>query len=555
MKFVLRYIKTLRHLKWQQIFYRIYYRFFTPKPYSKSTPILRNSIGLWKSPQYHQSSTTDGIIFNFLNYKSKFYNNNNDDDANANALSKLWRYNFHYQNDLNSSLSDSQFSICHKLVTEWVLDNKDITGEGWEPYCISLRTVNWIKWISRLEKDQIDDRWLHSLASQIHILDQTIEYHILGNHIFSNAKALIFAGVFFGGEQGDHWLAKGIKIFQNCLTEQFLSDGAYFELSPMYHAIIMWDLADIIYLYKVSNLDELTHLSELSIKLFIKGQSWLKDIIHPDNDLSFFNDTALGIAPTINNFAEYSKMIGIEIPTNVKGKPLEGKLHSESGFGIIQWNDEHKIIADVGKIGPDHQPGHGHADTLSCELSLFGQRVLVNSGISTYNNNSNRYYERSTSAHNTIELNGENSSDVWASFRVAHRARPFDVKLLEEGHQFILCGSHDGYNRFLKRNIHSRRWLANDHYLIIHDKIRGSFKKATAYWHFHPNVIINQLEKYSFSLKLMKGQVITFKIEGAKPKLIKSFWNAEFGLSIPNQTLCLDIIASELTTHIEWKMN
>ena len=53
----------------------------------------------------------------------------------------------------------------------------------------------------------------------------------------------------------------------------------------------------------------------------------------------------------------------------------------------------------------------------------------------------------------------------------------------------------------------------------------------------------------------MQGQVITFKIEGAKPKLIKSLWNAEFGLSIPNQTLCLDIITSELTTHIEWKIN
>jgi uncharacterized heparinase superfamily protein len=61
-------------------------------------------------------------------------------------------------------------------------------------------------------------------------------------------------------------------------------------------------------------------------------------------------------------------------------------------------------LLDVAPIGPDYQPGHAHADTLSFELSLFGQRLLVNSGTSEYEISPVRQYERSTKAHNTVVL-------------------------------------------------------------------------------------------------------------------------------------------------------
>jgi uncharacterized heparinase superfamily protein len=42
------------------------------------------------------------------------------------------------------------------------------------------------------------------------------------------------------------------------------------------------------------------------------------------------------------------------------------------------------LILDVAPVGPDYLPGHAHADTLSFELSLFGQRVFCNGGTSRY---------------------------------------------------------------------------------------------------------------------------------------------------------------------------
>ena len=42
------------------------------------------------------------------------------------------------------------------------------------------------------------------------------------------------------------------------------------------------------------------------------------------------------------------------------------------------------VIFDLAQIGPDYLPSHGHADTLSFELSVYGKRVFVNSGTSMY---------------------------------------------------------------------------------------------------------------------------------------------------------------------------
>ncbi|MFB1490650.1 MULTISPECIES: heparinase II/III family protein [unclassified Thiocapsa] len=51
-------------------------------------------------------------------------------------------------------------------------------------------------------------------------------------------------------------------------------------------------------------------------------------------------------------------------------------MHLEAGSAVA--------LLDVAPIGPDYLPGHAHADTLSFELSLFGQRVIVNGGTSRY---------------------------------------------------------------------------------------------------------------------------------------------------------------------------
>ena len=98
--------------------------------------------------------------------------------------------------------------------------------------------------------------------------------------------------------------------------------------------------------------------------------------------------------------------------------------------------------ADVGEIGPDYRPGHAHADTLCFELSVFGQRLVVNSGTSEYGLGAERLRQRGTAAHSTVQIDGADSSEVWSGFRVARRARPLCRTLDELDGAVILAGGH-----------------------------------------------------------------------------------------------------------------
>lgn len=83
----------------------------------------------------------------------------------------------------------------------------------------------------------------------------------------------------------------------------------------------------------------------------------------------------------------------------------------DSGYVVAKVN-EIKLITDVAKVGPDYIPGHAHADTLSFEFSIGNQRVFVNSGTSIYGLGEERLRQRKTETHNTVVVDGEDSSSV-----------------------------------------------------------------------------------------------------------------------------------------------
>src|SRR5690606_24123414 len=113
-------------------------------------------------------------------------------------------------------------------------------GTGWEPYPTSRRIVRWIQWArsgAARAGGAPSRALLDSLATQARWLARRLEWHLLGNHLWSNAKALIHAGCFFAGAEADAWRARGERILEHQLAEQVLGDGGHFELSPMYHAL------------------------------------------------------------------------------------------------------------------------------------------------------------------------------------------------------------------------------------------------------------------------------------------------------------------------------
>lgn len=577
-KAILRFFNTAKYLKSNQLTYRVFYALYRPilKPFEKT--LLRSWLGHWDAPLVMSACISDDRTITFLNETNGLDENFLWNDPKK---SKLWLYNLHYFDDLNAIEACNRITIACWLIEKWVVENPSLQGNGWEPYPLSLRIVNWIKWFSRYP-NEVESHWLTSLATQAEALYKQIEYHILGNHLFANAKALVFAGCYFDGPRANRWLNKGLKLLNQEIKEQFLCDGGHFERSPMYHAILLWDMCDLYNLAASTKLEMVVQHQPDWLNVIEKGLRWLSLMSHPDGNLSFFNDAAFGIAPRYEDILLYARQLGLAVdgafvdggdPSSqaprddglwaprddgwrvARGESVNWQLDSldESGYLILQKSPGIKAILDVGPIGPDYQPGHAHADTLSFELSLFSQRFMVNSGISEYGIGPIRQHQRSTKAHNTVWIDNQNSSDVWAGFRVGRRARPFGL-VIEELHDKIAVEcSHNGYIYLSGKNIHRRLWQFQEKKIIISDCISGNFNCAEARFYLHPSVMIVSINDKRVTCELSSGELVTLWLKGKGCLSVDStHWYPEFGVSLDNTCIVAKFLDNELVMQIQW---
>tara|TARA_B110000008_G_C16978290_1_gene567088 strand:- start:8104 stop:9666 length:1563 start_codon:yes stop_codon:yes gene_type:complete len=487
----------------------------------------------WIQPINRNQSLVDEMTFNFNNLIKDISEKNDWNDSNIN---KLWLYNLHYFDDLNSIDADKRIEWHYKLIDNWIKHNPPLKGNGWEPYPTSLRIVNWIKW--SLSGNLLKDSALKSLKVQVRFLNKNIETHLMGNHLFANAKALLYAGIFFSDKESNDWYDRGLEIISNELSEQVLKDGGGFELSTMYHTILLEDLLDILNILNSFNKD----LPEKLINKINLMYEWLNIMSHPDGEISFFNDAAQKVAPNLIEIKSYikrlneSNLIYINIDTKKKINKNFVDLN-ESGYSRVQAKN-FVLIIDRAAIGPDYLPGHSHADTLSFEMSLFNKRVIVNSGTSTYENNNERKFQRGTSAHSTVTIDSQNSSETWKSFRVARRAKIFNLKNDLQRGKIIVSASHNGYARLKGKPIHTRKWKISRSSLEIIDDITGTeAHDIQVIFPLHPDVKILDYDIEKVFLDVLGNKVEINFVGQGELDIQNSLYHKEFGLSLKNMHL------------------
>jgi len=543
------YFHTLKYLKFTQILHRILKKLKQPKFNLVHGSCAVQSGDWWVQGLYPQKFIDETEV-NFLNCTGSVKQKS---DWNSLAEEKLWLYNLHYFDDLNSFGSKKRRELQTHWITKWINDNPaQDRGNGWEPYTLSLRIVNWSKaFLSGLEYNQ---EMLDSLAQQSDFLSQDLEKHLLGNHYFVNLKALLFASCFLEGKEADKWLNIALTDFEKELSEQVLADGGSFELTPMYHAIMLTDLLDLANLFEAfpNRVPEKVsaHVSKLIVEMF----SWLQVMNLGDDKVSFFNDSAFGIAPENNILREYANKLGFSI--NQLDIPKEKLLlynMQNSGYVSIKTSDMN-LIADLSPVGPSYIPGHAHADSLSFEFSLGKSRVFVNSGTSLYGMSNERLRQRGTSAHNTVVINDKNSSEVWSGFRVARRAdignRVVGKVTPEQAVQF--SAAHNGYKKQGVNCTHHRRWNVSLNACEISDFLQGTFESAIGFLYLHPDVDVISHSVGSCILQTDAYEV-DLKLTGADLTVENSSWHPEFGIVVNSKKIKLQYSQSRVTYQITWK--
>ncbi|HCE42093.1 MAG TPA: hypothetical protein DET40_00915 [Lentisphaeria bacterium] len=537
-----RFYHTIRHLKPCQIHGQIDHRIrpFLENPARVSARKAPDFPGCrWNQdrkflPPGIQNNSSAGVLEGRMTFINRTEEIGWPPGWNRTNLPKLWQYNLHYFEWLWSL----DYQDAKTVALDWIAKHRLAKDQaGWDSYPVSLRVMNWCsvfwgQYRTEVEKDQSFQCQLWQIIYlQCEWLSCHLETRLLGNHYFENGAALALAGSCFKGENAELWLEKGVSILEKQIPEQILPDGMHFELSPMYHCRILYLLAAL----RATGHPTLQKLTEDPMERMACA---LKHICHPDGRIALLNDSAFGIYNEPVQLLEYC------------GKLLE-RNYSRQDYGCFAlpdagyygWRDAsgNYLVCDAGKIGPDYIPGHAHADMLSFELSLAGHRVAVDSGVHDYEVSNTRRYCRSTSAHNTIEIEGQDQCDMWGAFRVGRRGYPIEVSWQPSAVGFRLEAAHNGYQHLPGAPIHRRIFEWNPEVgLKVVDRIESTRKiSANSRIHFHPSCRVEKVSGTEYVIK-DENKLVIHIFGDCRSCLEKTTYHPEFGLEMFRQSLVIE---------------
>ena len=385
---------------------------------------------------------------------------------------QLWRFHLHYWDWAWGLAAEPDRAAARALFARlwrsWRAACPFGSGDAWLPYPAALRAWSWCGLYRDLVAGSaVEAEFRSETATHAGFLRRHLEADVGGNHLIKNLKALAGLGIFLGDGPLLDW---ALRLLTAQLAVQVLPDGGHYERAPAYHCQVLADLIDVADLLNASG-----HVPPPALTLAIaRMRRWLGAVLVPDGSVPLLND----------GYPVPGPLVAALRPAPAPARPL--LTLADTGLIRAVAGDWH-LLADVGAPCPDELPAHAHADTLSCLLHVGGVPVLVDTGTSTYVAGPVRGYERSTAAHNTVEVDGTDSTEVWGAFRAGRRARVYGPVARADARGVTARAAHDGYRHLRGRPFHRRRWSLTDLGLDVDDEVTGTGRHAVAVrWHLPP---------------------------------------------------------------------
>jgi len=541
---LLKRLRTARYLKPSQLFYYILRRGLPARAVKYNGPVTTRAEAKLVEPIPVNGIYVSDTEFEFLNVTRDI--GADQTDWQSGDMSRLWQYNLHYFDFLR----ESERSLENKkaLINDWINANPQGAQPGWEPFTVSLRIVNWMFFfLTSMEREDIPPAWIESLFEQALWLASNDEKHILANHYFENIKALMFAGVYFQGKTAAKWLKKSQQLLREQLHEQFLEDGGHYEKSPQYHCLMLENCLDLYNLVANNRA-----VCDLKLQTILKSQieyslHWLSDIQYHNGEIPLFNDTVNNVAPAYLELSQYASRLFLYEPEASivsGGKVID--LYASGYYGIEAGLD--KFLIDCGDISPDYQPGHTHCDFLSYELVFDDQMIVVDSGVFEYTEGAMRNYVRSTQAHNTVSVDGDQQSEIWAEFRVARRACKLFAEITQNNQGAYFKGGYEGFYAVSGKAKHMRdvAMQLNEagnaiSRITIRDDIQFKGKhQVESFIHLHPSLVCKDDGAGNIALIQFGERVANVILDKEiSYKISTSYYCPEFGRRLENSVIIM----------------
>ncbi len=392
----------------------------------------------------------------------------------------LWKTHLHefpYALDLALAARESSDAGSARdlfgLAREWVdaepIGRRGASQVAWNERVVATRLMHWAVAGSLLglRAGDPDADWLgREIVRHALFLRDHLALDLQANHLFRDCVALVFAHELSG------CAPDGLALLEHEVREQILPDGAHYEGSAMYHAVCLADLIDLQILLGERAPTWITDAVR-------RGGGFLESILLGDGDIPLLGDAWRG---------EVEPGVLIEQARAAAGS-LEPPREPERWSGLVRLErGPVRAVLRAGPHGPDHQLGHAHADLLSFDLSYGAQRIITDTGTGMYAAGPAREWLRSTAAHNTVQLDGEELLEAWSSFRSGRRGRARCHGRGEAAGFVWLHASHDGWRWLRGAPVHHRLLAVHAEAVLVLDALLGGgAHHLTSRLHVHPD--------------------------------------------------------------------
>lgn len=438
----------------------------------------------------------------------------------------------------------------------WLLQCPYGLGMNWRsPLELGIRLISW-SWAFELIADSAvmtDARRARILQVVYqHLCEITRKYSrysSANNHLIGEAAGVFMASSHFSNlRKASRWRSQSRKILLREILRQTYADGGPREQATGYHLFILefFLLAGLVarhtgddfpadYWDRVEKMLEFTaSMSDGSGSLPMIGDAddgYVINLGGQDDTVSswlcvgaiLFNRPDFKIRagafrePALWLLGSDGRQRYEAIDTGDGEAALRSRAFPNSGYYLLQRGQRDSparisLTFDCGELGFLSIAAHGHADALSVLLSVGGFEVLVDPGTYDYfTYESWRRYFRSTCAHNTLAIDGEDQSEMVGSFLWGRRARCRLVAWNPTDRGGTVEAQHDGYTRLLDPVVHRRSVTLQDNAddIVVQDEVLGRDRHhVTLYWHFAEQCRVEPKGDNRFDVDFGGGTVV-----------------------------------------------
>jgi hypothetical protein len=475
------------------------------------------------------------------------------DEREVGNIKYLWEPNRHLHLPLLAQAlaltGDSRFGVAiQRQVDSWIEQCPVGRGPNWvSPLELGIRLINWsLTWqlmggfrarlFETREGEEFRDRWLRSIYQQVRMVANNLSrFSSANNHLIGEAAGVyVAASTWPLWPQMGEWGERCRKVLEEECIRQNAPDGGNREQAFAYQTFVLdflllsglaarargEDFSPAYWRRVELMIDFLASMSDVAGRLPMVGDADDGLVVKLAFEPGFsVHGSLIATGAVLFNRADLAAkagaldgktatLLGVEAVRRLAQLKVRGRHRfkprqqfSESGYYLLgsgfDTPDEVRLLADAGPLGYLSIAAHGHADALSFVLNIGDREILVDPGTYSYHTDPTwRRYFRSTLAHNTVGIDGQDQSVQTGNFMWTRHARARCIEFDAGGDLQRFVGEHYGYERLEDPVVHRREIVLDARRQIIEvaDLLRCEGQhEARRSWHFAEDCVVERV--------------------------------------------------------------